>query len=72
MNCSVTYKLSETCEKMKFSCNSFDIHNKEESYYYIDTWNGCDNGDTMETQYHNDAGGYGGWIERNRYVNKCN
>ena len=66
MNCSVTYKLAETCDKMRFSCNSFDIHNKEENYYYLNAWYGCDNGDSMEIQNHQYHQYYGEWIKRNR------
>ena len=60
MNCNVNYKLAESCEKMRFSCSSADIHKNEENNW---SW-GCGNGDRMELQYLNDTYGGSGWIEQ--------
>ena len=63
MNCNVTYKLAESCEKMRFSCSSFDVHNKEEQKWGY--W-GCGNGDRMEIEYYNDTYGGSGWKDNKR------
>ena len=62
MNCSVTYKLAETCKKMRFSCSSLDILNEEGTTWY--GW-GCRYGDRMKIEYHNDTGGIG-WMDTKR------
>ena len=64
MNCNVTYKLAESCEKMRFSCSSSDIHNKLEN-----NWNwGCEDGDRMEIDFYNEGDYYssGGRWDRKR------
>ena len=63
MKCSVTYKLAASCEKMRFSCSSFDIHNKEEQKWGY--W-GCGNGDRMEIEFYNDTYGGNGWKDNKR------
>ena len=63
MNCNITYKLAESCEKMRFSCSSSDIHNKEEQKWGY--W-GCEDGDRMEIQFLNDTYGGSGWIDKKR------
>ena len=63
MNCNVTYKLGGTCEKMRFSCSIFDIHNKEEQKWGY--W-GCGNGDRMEIEFYNDTYGGNGWKDNKR------
>ena len=63
MKCSVTYKLAASCEKMRFSCSSFDVHNKEEQKWGY--W-GCGNGDRMEMEFYNDTYGGSGWKDNKR------